>query len=138
MDQPATNARADSTAPLSFPLPKIESSNDYASDPEVRRSVAPPLVAWAAPSCAPSPYPVGTTGCQLPSSRPTFRARVNIPQVWDVIIVGAGVAGAALAYKQAKVCALVMDGSRLDWQCGTSITNTSPPIFLSVAHSYKY
>lgn len=28
---------------------------------------------------------------------------VIIPQVWDLIIVGAGVAGAALAYKQGKV-----------------------------------
>lgn len=74
-----------------FVLPAIPSNNDFDQDPEVITAVS----GWRSrrPGCQ-------WTGCM---AYPAPAHAACSLQMWDVIQVGAGVAGAALAYAQAKV-----------------------------------
>jgi hypothetical protein len=70
---------------FSIVVPTVPSDDNYDRDPEVRWA---PAAAWGSNSPQNCHH-----HCLVPLSL----------QVWDLIVVGAGVAGSALAYKQGKV-----------------------------------
>ena len=83
-------------------LPTVTSQEDFISDPEISAAISAGWDGGLGGRCRrhpPQPRP-RHTACGLPGPSPLSSSPAY---VWDLIVVGAGVAGSALAYGQAKV-----------------------------------
>ena len=88
-----------------LPLPPLQSDERFETDPQVSKLA----------SLGPAEVPVISLAAQSPETSPRAKAPARLwqscakswllAQIWDLVVVGAGVAGCSLAFSQGKVSA---------------------------------